>query len=126
MSPELQNYIPAGIMIVVAIAFACGTLLFQALTAQKGRSNPAQNSPYECGIEPTIPSHARFSVKFYLVAMMFIIFDIEVVFMYPWAVIFKEMLAAGPAILISMISFIGILAVGYVYALKKGAFDWKS
>lgn len=125
MSPELQNYIPAGIMILVALAFAGGALVFQSFTAQKGKHNPVQDTPYECGIRATVPSHARFSIKFYLIAMMFIIFDIEVVFMYPWAVVYKEMLAAGPSILISMLSFIGILAVGYVYALKKGAFDWK-
>ncbi len=64
-------------------------------------------------------------MKFYLIAMMFIIFDIEVVFMYPWAVVYKEMLAQGTAILVSMLSFIGILTVGYIYAWKRGAFDWK-
>jgi len=112
-------------MIVVAILFAFGTLLFQLITAQKAKSNPAQDSPYECGIESSVPGHTRFSVKFYLIAMMFIIFDIEVVFMYPWAVVYKEMLAEGPAILISMLSFIGILTVGYIYAWKRGAFDWK-
>lgn len=112
-------------MILVAIAFAAGTLLFQLLTAQKAKSNPAQDSAYECGVPATFQTHMRFPVKFYMTAMLFIIFDIEVVFMYPWAVVFKEMLAYGPAILISMLSFIGILMIGYVYALKKGAFDWK-
>ena len=125
MSPELQQYVPVGIMIVVAILFAAGTLLFQLITAQKAKSNPAQDSAYECGIESSTPKHGRFSVKFYLIAMLFIIFDIEVVFMYPWAVVYKEMLAQGTTILVSMLSFIGILAVGYVYAWKRGAFDWK-
>ena len=87
-----------------------------------GRS---KNEPFESGMLPTGGARLRLSAKFYLVAMMFIIFDIEVVFMYPWALVFKEMLAQGPAILISMLSFIGILVVGYIYALKKGAFDWK-
>ena len=69
----------------------------------------------------------RMSVKFYLVAMLFILFDIEVVFLYPWAVVYKDMLRSnGPMILGAMISFIGILFVGYIYALKKRAFDWKS
>jgi NADH-quinone oxidoreductase subunit A len=125
MSPELQQYIPVGIMIVVAVLFAAGTLLFQLITAQKARSNPAQDSAYECGIPSSDQKHTRFSVKFYLVAMLFIIFDIEVVFMYPWAVVYKEMLAHGLSILISMLSFIGILTVGYIYAWKRGAFDWK-
>ena len=112
-------------MIVVAILFAAGTLLFQLITAQKAKSNPAQDSAYECGIPSVSAKHTRFSVKFYLIAMLFIIFDIEVVFMYPWAVIYKEMLAHGTAILVSMLSFIGILTVGYIYAWKRGAFDWK-
>lgn len=125
MSPELQQYIAVGLMILVAILFAAGTLLFQLITAQKAESNLAQDSAYECGIASSSPRHTRFSVKFYLIAMMFIIFDIEVVFMYPWAVVYKEMLAQGTTILISMLSFIGILTVGYVYAWKRGAFDWK-
>ena len=125
MSAELQQYVPAGIMIVVANLLAAGALLFQLITAQKGKSNPAQDSAYECGIVSSVPKHARFSVKFYLIAMMFIIFDIEIVFMYPWAVVYKEMLAEGKTILISMLSFIGILTIGYVYAWKRGAFDWK-
>lgn len=68
----------------------------------------------------------RFSVKFYLVAMLFVLFDIEVVFMYPWAVQFRELLADGPTALLSMAGFAGILALAYVYALKKGALSWKS
>src|SRR5438045_1237669 len=67
----------------------------------------------------------RFSVKFYLVAMLFILFDLEIVFMYPWAVVYKEMIAESKVVLWSMLSFISILMVGYVYALKKGALDWK-
>lgn len=125
MSSELQQYVPVGLMILIAILFAGGILIFQLLTAQKGKSNPAQDSAYECGIPASFQTHTRFSVKFYLIAMLFILFDIEVVFMYPWAVVYKEMLAQGPGILISMLSFIGILMIGYIYALKKGAFDWK-
>ena len=123
--PELEQYLPVGLMILVAVVFASGTLLFQLLTAQKAKSNPASDSAYECGISADFRAHTRFSVKFYLIAMMFIIFDIEVVFMYPWAVVYREMLQEGAAILVSMLSFIGILTVGYVYALKKGAFDWR-
>ena len=67
----------------------------------------------------------RFSVKFYLVAMLFILFDLEIVFMYPWAIVFKDMIGDSKLILWSMLSFITILMVGYVYALKKGALDWK-
>jgi NADH-quinone oxidoreductase subunit A len=79
---------------------------------------------YECGKDPIGSPNPRFSVKFYLVAMLFILFDIEVVFMYAWAVVYKEQLLSGPSIFFSMLSFLGILFVGYLYALKKGAFDW--
>ncbi|MBV9464040.1 MAG: NADH-quinone oxidoreductase subunit A [Verrucomicrobiae bacterium] len=122
---ELQNYLPVGIMLLVALLFATGALLFQWMTSQKGRRNAAKDSAYECGVPTEFPAHAKFSVKFYLVAMLFILFDLEVVFMYPWAVIFKKMLVTGPAILCSMASFVGLLLVGYLYAWKKGAFDWK-
>ena len=74
---------------------------------------------------PQGEAHPRFSVKFYLVAMLFILFDLEIVFMYPWAVVYKETIVESKTIFWSMLSFITILMVGYVYALKKGAFDWK-
>ena len=79
------------------------------------------------GMPPEGEGAPRMSVKFYLVAMLFILFDIEVVFLYPWAVVYKEMLAENaPLIFGSMISFLGILFVGYIYAIKKKAFDWKN
>ena len=75
---------------------------------------------------PIGEGNSRLSVKFYLVAMLFILFDIEVVFLYPWAVVYREMLTTNANLIFgAMISFLGILFVGYVYALKKGAFDWK-
>ena len=75
---------------------------------------------------PEGAAQPRFSVKFYLVAMLFILFDIEIVFMYPWAVVYREFVASrGPGIFWSMFSFAGILTVGYVYAIMKGALDWK-
>ena len=82
-----------------------------------------------CGIEPT--PHAvgggRFPVKYYVIAMLFIVFDIEIVFLYPWAVVYREQLAQNAALILgSMLSFVAILLVGYFYALRKGAFDWKS
>jgi NADH-quinone oxidoreductase subunit A len=84
---------------------------------------------YECGANPIGEGNSRFSVKFHLVAMLFNLFDIEVVFLYPWAVVYKDMLADHATrnlIFGSMISFLGILFAGYLYALKKKAFDWKS
>jgi NADH-quinone oxidoreductase subunit A len=84
-----------------------------------------KDSAYECGMVPQGEAQPRFSVKFYLVAMLFILFDLEIVFMYPWAVVFREAITHSQVIFWSMLSFVSILMVGYVYALKKGALDWK-
>ncbi|MCX6899452.1 MAG: NADH-quinone oxidoreductase subunit A [Verrucomicrobia bacterium] len=127
MSPEFSQYIPIGMLIVIAIAFSAGLLVMSTLMGQKGRRPAIKDTAYECGMLPITPAHGRFSVKFYVVAMLFVLFDIEVVFLYPWAVVFKSLLKdpqTGPLIFTSMLTFIGILFVGFIYALKKGAFDW--
>ena len=124
---QLSQYIPVLILAVVAIAFAFGTLVLSVVVGKKGRRSPIKDTAYECGMLPEGGGGTRFSVKFYLVAMLFILFDIEVVFLYPWAVIYRDMLKENPNLIFgSMVSFLGILFVGYIYALKKGAFDWKS
>ena len=124
---QLQQYIPVLILLVVAVGFAAGTLVMSVLLGQRGKRTQAKDTAYECGKDPIGEGNTRFSVKFYLVAMLFILFDIEVVFLYPWAVIYREMLKEnGGMILGSMISFLAILLVGYLYAVKKQAFDWKS
>jgi NADH-quinone oxidoreductase subunit A len=121
----LQEYLPIGILLLFAVAIAAGSLIVSAITAQKAKQNAAKDTAYECGLPAITDAHVRFSVKFYLVAMLFILFDIEVVFLYPWAVVYKEMLKEGMTIFFSMLSFLGILFVGFLYAVKKGAFDWK-
>lgn len=127
MSSQLTQYLPVLILALVAIGFAAGMLLVSVLLGVKARRNPVKDSPYECGMKPQGEGSARFSVKFYLVAMLFILFDIEVVFLYPWAVVYRDMLAENAALIFgSMVSFLGILFIGYIYALKKQAFDWKS
>jgi NADH-quinone oxidoreductase subunit A len=124
---QLAQYIPVLILAVVAIAFSFGVLVLSALLGKLGRRSRAKDTAYECGMIPIGEGSTRLSVKFYLVAMLFILFDIEVVFLYPWAVVYKEMLARDANMIFgSMVTFIGILLVGYVYAVKKGAFDWKS
>jgi NADH-quinone oxidoreductase subunit A len=126
-SGQLQEYVPVLILALVAVAFAGGTLLASVLLGQRGRRNPTKDSAYECGMLPVGEGSTRMSVKFYLVAMLFILFDIEVIFLFPWAVIYREMLATHANLIFgSMLSFLGILFVGYLYALKKRAFDWKS
>src|SRR5580658_7636004 len=105
-----DNYVPVFLQITAGILFAASTLAISLLIGKRGRRTAAKDAPYECGKDPIGPTHSRFSVKFYLVAMLFILFDIEVVFMYPWAVVYRHQLH-GPkginlGILLSMFTFI--------------------
>lgn len=123
----IKDYLPILLQIVVAVGFAGSALLFSVILGKSARRNPTKDSPYECGMLPEEGSSPRFAIKFYLIAMLFILFDLEVVFMYPWAVIFRDQLAThGTTILWSMLSFVSILTVGYVYALKKDVLNWKN
>ena len=121
----LREYLPILLQIIVAIGFAASALLVSILVGKTGKRSALKDSPYECGMVPQGAGQPRFSVKFYLVAMLFILFDLEIVFMYPWAVVYKEAVAQSGIIFWSMLSFISILMVGYVYALRKGALDGK-
>lgn len=124
---QLTQYIPVLLLIAVAVGFTAFMLIGSVLLGKRGGRDRVKDTAYECGMSPIGAGSPRMSVKFYLVAMLFILFDIEVVFLYPWAVVYKEMLAAHvSAIFWSMVSFIGILLVGYLYAVKKQAFDWKN
>lgn len=124
---QLSEYIPVLMLIVLAVGFAFGMLILSVVLGKKGKRSAIKDTAYECGMLPIGEGSPRLSVKFYLVAMLFILFDIEVVFLYPWAVVYKKMLADhASAVLGSMVSFLVILFAGYIYALKKRAFDWKS
>ena len=133
--PQLFQYLGVLFLALVVTAFAVGSIFASKLAGWYfggrkaraiGRHKPIKDTPYECGMLPIGDGTSRLSVKFYLVAMLFILFDIEVVFLYPWAVVYKEMLLeSGGLILACMLSFLGILLVGYIYAIKKKAFDWK-
>lgn len=124
---QAAQYIPVLILLVVAVAFTGGMLVASALLGRRGRADRAKNTPYECGMLPIGEGNTRLSVKFHLVAMLFILFDIEVVFLYPWAVVYKQMLRDHANLIFgSMLTFLGILFVGYIYAVKKRAFDWRS
>ena len=120
----IRDYLPILLQAIVAVGFAAGALITSVLMGKVGRRSPVKDSAYECGMVAEGGSQPRFSVKFYLVAMLFILFDIEIVFMYPWAVVYSDMIKTSTAILWSMLSFVSILTVGYVYALKKGALQW--
>ena len=121
----LRDYLPILLHIGVAIAFAAGALIVSVVLGKAGKRTKIKDSAYECGMLPQGEAQPRFSVKFYLVAMLFILFDLEIVFMYPWAVVYRESIVQSTGILWSMLTFISVLMVGYVYALKKGALDWK-
>ncbi|MCU0784480.1 MAG: NADH-quinone oxidoreductase subunit A [Verrucomicrobia bacterium] len=126
---QLPEYLAVLMLFALAVAATGGMIGFSMLLGKRGGRNRAKDTAYECGMIPVGEGSTRMSVKFYLVAMLFILFDIEVVFMYPWAVVYKTMLADAATrnlILGSMVSFLGILFVGYIYAVKKRAFDWKA
>jgi NADH-quinone oxidoreductase subunit A len=124
---QLMQYLPVLMLGALAVLFSAGMLIGSVLLGKKGKRPAIKDTAYECGMLPIGEGSARLSVKFYLVAMLFILFDIEVVFLYPWAVIYREMLHQNAGIILgSMLSFLGILFVGYLYVLRKRAFDWKS
>jgi len=122
----LSDYLPILMQILAAIGFAATMLIMSVLFGRRGRRSKIKDTAYECGMLPIGEGSPRFSVKFYLVAMLFVIFDIEVVFMYPWAVQYRELVRDSAMPLISMAGFAGILAVAYIYVLKKGALTWKA
>ncbi|MFU8894463.1 MAG: NADH-quinone oxidoreductase subunit A [Luteolibacter sp.] len=121
-----QDYLPVFFQVVIAMGFAVTTLVLSVVFGRAGRHHATMDTAYECGMLPVGEGSPRFSVKFYLVAMLFVLFDIEVVFMYPWAVQFRDLVAVSPVALYSMAGFAGILGIAYVYALKKGALSWKA
>jgi len=125
-SSQLREYLPVLMLAVLAVVFAFGMLIVSVIVGKRGRRSAIKDTAYECGMLPIGEGRTRFSVKFYMVAMLFILFDIEVVFLYPWAVVYKRMLAQNAGLVFgSMISFLAILLVGYIYAVRKNAFDWR-
>jgi len=120
-----QDYLPILVQVIFAAGFAGFALFLSVLIGRVGKRTQIKDTAYECGMLPQGEAQPRFSVKFYLVAMLFILFDIEIVFMYPWAVVYRDAIKESSIIFWSMLSFIAILMVGYVYAVKKGALDFK-
>ncbi|MDT7808497.1 MAG: NADH-quinone oxidoreductase subunit [Acidobacteriota bacterium] len=124
---SLSDYLPIALMFLVAVGFAAGNVLLSQFVGQH-KATRTKTMPYECGKDPVGSARERFSVKFYLVAMIFILFDIELIFLLPWAVVFKSFVTSGPAlatlIYVEMMLFVVLLLVGYIYILKKGLFEW--
>ena len=124
---QFSQYLAVLMLSVLAVAAPGGMIVLSHLLGKRGQPSAIKDTAYECGMIPVGQGSSRLSVRFYLVAMLFILFDIEVVFLYPWAVVYRDMLREHANLILgSMVSFLGILFVGYIYALKKGAFDWKS
>jgi|SRR5450755_301470 len=119
-SQYFANYLPLLIHFVIAGAVACGMVLLSSIIGYR-RPTAAKLSPYECGMAPVGDAQARFSVKFYLAAMLFILFDVEAVFLYPWAVILRQLKMFG---FYEMFVYILIFLVGFFYIWKKGVLDW--
>jgi NADH-quinone oxidoreductase subunit A len=119
------DYLPLLIQICLAAGVAVTVIGFSHLIGQRAAKNAIKDTAYECGVKGEGIVHTRFSVKFYITAMLFILFDIEVVFLIPWAFIYRDFLANNIPILGPILFFIGVLVLGLLYEVKKGALDWE-
>lgn len=116
-----RHYIPIFIFALLVAAFPAVTLVIMRFIRPESRAVGAKLAPYECGIPPESDARGRYSVRFYIVAMLFVIFDVETIFLFPWAVQFGALGLYG---LLTMFVFLGILLIGYVWLYKKGALEW--
>ena len=125
-TPQISDYIPLMIILIVAVGLASVLVGLSWILGPK-KPSAAKLAPYECGVTPVGSARERFPVKFYLIAMLFIVFDIETVFLYPWAVTFTRWNSHALQVfsLMEMVVFIIILFVGYIYVWQKGAFEWE-
>jgi NADH-quinone oxidoreductase subunit A len=117
----LNDYLPVVLLFLFAVGFAALNITISWLLGKKGTTNPDKESAFECGMLPLQQGRRRFSVKFYVVAMLFILFDVEIVFLYPWAVKYRALGLFG---FVEMLLFLLVLFVGWWYVVRKGALDW--
>ncbi len=117
-------YIPVLLLMLVGMGVGTAVLFLTQLLGPR-LPNRRKNEPFECGVPPVGDAKHRFSVRFYLVAILFLLFDVEAIFFFPWAVVFKKYLAVNNFILFEMGSFVAVLLVGYIYVLRKGALEWE-
>jgi NADH-quinone oxidoreductase subunit A len=116
----LTGYIPVFLFMGLAFVFPVVTLLIARLIRPQ-TGGEGKLAPYECGVDPDSDARQRYAIRYYVVAILFVIFDVETIFLFPWAIIYKQLALFG---LIEMLVFLGILIVGYVWIIKKGALDW--
>ena len=117
----LGEYLPILLFLIVSTVIGVALLVFGTLLGPQ-RPGSEKLSPYECGFEAFEDTRTRFDVRYYLIAILFIIFDLEIAFLFPWAVVFREI---GMTAIVAMAVFLGILVIGFVYEWKKGALDWE-
>ena len=122
---SVADFVPILIQLVLAVGLASVIILASHLLGQRAAKNRIKDSAYECGIPSDGKTHTRFSVKFYVTAMLFILFDIEVIFLIPWAFVYREFLAQNLPIVLPGLFFLGVLVLGLVYEVRKGALDWE-
>lgn len=120
----IENYLPILIVFILAAGFVFVSLILSHFVGPR-IDNKVKMMPYESGVDPVGETRIRFSIRFFLIALLFIIFDIEIVFLYPWAVVFKDFLTMGSFIFFEMVVFLFILAFGFVYVWKNGALEWE-
>lgn len=118
------SYIPIVVQIALAVGTALAIIVISHLFGQRVTGNKIKDSAYECGMNPLQEISSRFGIKFYTTAMLFILFDIEVVFLVPWTMVYRNFLSVGIPILLPILFFLAVLIIGLVYELKKGAIDW--
>jgi NADH-quinone oxidoreductase subunit A len=119
-----MGYIPVLILMLVGLALGSIILVASYILGPKMPSRQ-KDTPFECGVPPVGDARHRFSVRFYLVAILFLLFDVEAIFFFPWAIVYKKYLSINPFILIEMAIFVAILLVGFFYVLRKGALEWE-
>ncbi|WP_269525671.1 NADH-quinone oxidoreductase subunit A [Coraliomargarita parva] len=122
---EIADYYPILVQVVIAFGIGAVVLVASHIFGQRGKKTAIKDTPYECGMLAEGSGHARFAVKFYVTAMLFILFDIEVVFLIPWALVYREFLAENLPILMPIFFFLFVLVLGLAYELKKGAIEWE-
>jgi NADH-quinone oxidoreductase subunit A len=122
---SLSTYLPALVQVVLGLSIPAVILIASHVFGQRAKGNYIKDKAYECGLPMEGKPHPRFAVKFYVTAMLFILFDIEVVFLVPWALVYREFLAAGIAITAATAVFLGVLVLGLAYEFKRGALEWE-
>lgn len=121
---EIADYYPILVQLLIATSIGAVVLVASNVFGQRAETSAIKDSAYECGMLADGSGHTRFAVKFYVTAMLFILFDIEVVFLIPWVLVFREFLAANLPIILPVFFFLAVLILGLFYELKKGAIEW--